>query len=162
MAEPRTIKVSAIARVEGEGALNVVVRDGQVVTAELNIYEPPRFFEAFLRGREVRRGDRHRGPYLRHLPRRVPDERAHAGWRKHSASRCRQGFANCDDLLYCGEWIESHGLHVYMLHAPDFLGFDNGIALAAKHRDVVEPLLANEEDRQPHSGCARRPGHSPD
>ena len=23
-------------------------------------------------------------------------------------------------LLYCGEWIESHTLHIYMLHAPDF------------------------------------------
>ena len=54
MSEPRTIRVSAIARVEGEGALNVTVRDGVVVAAELNIYEPPRFFEAFLRGREVR------------------------------------------------------------------------------------------------------------
>ena len=54
MAEPRTIRVSAISRVEGEGALNITVRDGQLVTAQLNIYEPPRFFEAFLRGREVR------------------------------------------------------------------------------------------------------------
>src|SRR5262249_14211203 len=44
-------------------------------------------------------------------------------------------------LLYCGEWIESHALHIYLLHAPDFLGFESGISLAAKHRDVVEKGL---------------------
>ena len=33
-------------------------------------------------------------------------------------------------LLYCGEWIESHALHVYMLHAPDFLGYDGAVELA--------------------------------
>ena len=31
-------------------------------------------------------------------------------------------------LLYCGEWIESHALHIYMLHAPDFLGYESAIA----------------------------------
>ena len=47
----RQLTVAGLARVEGEGALRVTVRDGQVEQAELNIYEPPRFFEAFLRGR---------------------------------------------------------------------------------------------------------------
>ena len=40
-------------------------------------------------------------------------------------------------LLYCGEWIESHALHIYLLHAPDFLGYESGISLAADHREVV-------------------------
>src|SRR5210317_412794 len=48
----KTIKVDYLARVEGEGALKVVVRDGKVQSAELSIFEPPRFFEAFLRGRD--------------------------------------------------------------------------------------------------------------
>ena len=30
-------------------------------------------------------------------------------------------------LIYCGEWIESHPLHVYLLHAPDFLGYEDAI-----------------------------------
>ena len=47
----RTLRVSALTRVEGEGALNVELRDGVPEVVELNIYEPPRFFEAFLRGR---------------------------------------------------------------------------------------------------------------
>ena len=45
-------------------------------------------------------------------------------------------------LLYCGEWIESHTLHVYMLHAPDFLGYHGAIEMAADHRERVEQGLA--------------------
>ena len=52
MNESRTLKVPALARVEGEGALLLEMRDGKVETARLEIYEPPRFYEAFLRGRD--------------------------------------------------------------------------------------------------------------
>jgi coenzyme F420-reducing hydrogenase alpha subunit len=41
-------------------------------------------------------------------------------------------------LLYCGEWIESHTLHVHLLHAPDFLGCEGAIDLARDHRAEVE------------------------
>ena len=44
-------------------------------------------------------------------------------------------------LLYCGEWIESHALHVYMLHAPDFLGYASAIELAGVAPEVVERAL---------------------
>jgi hypothetical protein len=44
-------------------------------------------------------------------------------------------------LLYCGEWIESHALHVYMLHAPDFLGYESAIHMAADHLEVVKKAL---------------------
>ena len=44
-------------------------------------------------------------------------------------------------LLYCGEWIESHALHIFLLHAPDFLGYESGISMAADHREVVEKGL---------------------
>src|SRR6266581_2074693 len=47
----RTLAVRALARVEGEGAMHVRVRGGTVEDVRLEIYEPPRFFEAFLRGR---------------------------------------------------------------------------------------------------------------
>ena len=45
-------------------------------------------------------------------------------------------------LLYCGEWIESHGLHVYMLHAPDFLGYPGAIELAKDEPEIVKRGLA--------------------
>jgi coenzyme F420-reducing hydrogenase alpha subunit len=47
----RTINVDVLARVEGEGALRLVTDGTTVREAELRIFEPPRFFEAFLRGR---------------------------------------------------------------------------------------------------------------
>ena len=50
----RTLRVAGLARVEGEGALHVRTKDGRVEDVALNIYEPPRFFEAFLRGRDYR------------------------------------------------------------------------------------------------------------
>lgn len=47
----RVLHVGSLSRVEGEGALHLRVVDGTVEEARLQIYEPPRFFEAFLRGR---------------------------------------------------------------------------------------------------------------
>ncbi|MCE9562852.1 MAG: Ni/Fe hydrogenase subunit alpha [Planctomycetes bacterium] len=137
MAEPRTIKISAIARVEGEGALNVTVRDGVVVAAELNIYEPPRFFEAFLRGREIREITDIVARICGICPVAYQMSAAHA-LEKALGVSVPAGVRELRRLLYCGEWIESHALHVYMLHAPDFMGFESGIAMAAKHRDIVE------------------------
>ena len=47
----KTIKVDYIARVEGEGALYLKIKNNEVSDVRLEIFEPPRFFEAFLRGR---------------------------------------------------------------------------------------------------------------
>ncbi len=73
MAERELVTASPLARVEGEGALHVRLRDGRVEDVRLRIYEPPRFFEAFLRGRALHRGARHHRADLRHLPGRLPD-----------------------------------------------------------------------------------------
>ena len=115
---------------------------------QLRIYEPPRFFEAFLRGRALHRAAGHHRAHLRHLPGRLPDERAARPWRTPAASRSTSQIRALRRLLYCGEWIESHALHVYMLHAPDFLGYDGAIEMASDHRDVVERALRAEEGGQ--------------
>ena len=47
----RTIRVDYIARVEGESSLELSIRNGKVDAVRLSIFEPPRFFEALLRGR---------------------------------------------------------------------------------------------------------------
>jgi coenzyme F420-reducing hydrogenase alpha subunit len=135
--DSRTIRVEAITRVEGEGALNVTVQEGMVVAAQLNIYEPPRFFEAFLRGRAVREVTDIVARICGICPVAYQMSAAHA-LEKALGVHVPSGVRELRRLLYCGEWIESHALHVYMLHAPDFLGFENGIALAAQHRPVVE------------------------
>jgi coenzyme F420-reducing hydrogenase alpha subunit len=135
--EPRTIRVSAITRVEGEGALNVTVRGGRVEAVQLNICEPPRFFEAFLRGREVREVTDIVARICGICPVAYQMSAAHA-LEKALGVALPPGVRELRRILYCGEWIESHALHVYMLHAPDFLGFDSAIGMAAKHRDAVE------------------------
>ncbi len=133
----RTIKVETLARVEGEGALYVKLKGDQVQDVQLKIYEPPRFFEAFLRGRHFSE---------------LPDIVARICGicpvaYQMSALHAIEGALGVEidpsvrllrRLFYCGEWIESHALHVYMLHAPDFLGYPDGIAMAANHRAIVE------------------------
>ncbi|MDP4013064.1 MAG: Ni/Fe hydrogenase subunit alpha [Candidatus Nanopelagicales bacterium] len=136
----RILRVKALARVEGEGALKVTIRGDEVVQAELTIYEPPRFFEAFLRGRSYEE---------------PPDITARICGIcpvAYQMSACRaiedacgvkvEGqIADLRRLLYCGEWIESHALHIYLLHAPDFLGVSSAIDLAVTHREIVEQAL---------------------
>ncbi|MDQ7041674.1 MAG: Ni/Fe hydrogenase subunit alpha [Rhodothermus sp.] len=136
----RTIRVEALARVEGEGALYVRIRNNQVADVRLRIYEPPRFFEAFLRGRS----------FLE-----APDITARICGIcpvAYQMSACTAMENACEvkvdgplrllrRLLYCGEWIESHALHVFMLHAPDFLGYESAFEMARDYPDRVRQGL---------------------
>jgi coenzyme F420-reducing hydrogenase alpha subunit len=135
-AKTRTITVNTLARVEGEGALRVTVKDGAVRDVELKIFEPPRYFEAFLQGRHFDE---------------VPDIVARicgicpVAYQMSAIHALEQIFGlriagplrDLRRLIYCGEWIESHALHVYLLQAPDFLGYDSAIVMAKDHAAAV-------------------------
>lgn len=135
--DTRTLSVGTLTRVEGEGALHVTLKDGVLDSVELSIYEPPRFFEAFLRGRAYTE---------------PPDLTARVCGIcpvAYQTSACNAIEEACgvqvdDDLielrrlLYCGEWINSHVLHIYLLHAPDFLGYPDIIGMSRDHAQVVE------------------------
>ena len=108
----------------------------------LQIYEPPRFFEALLRGRGHTEPPGHHRPHLRDLPGRLPDERLPRRSRTPAGSTVDGPIADLRRLLYCGEWISSHALHIYLLHAPDFLGYPGAVELASDHRTLVERGLA--------------------
>ncbi len=137
----KTIKVDYLARVEGEGALNVVIRDGEVKSAELRIFEPPRFFEAFLRGRAFGEAPDITARICGICPVAYQMSSVHAMENALGVTVGGQLRA-LRRLLYCGEWIESHGLHIYMLHAPDFLGYEGAIEMAKDHADLVKRGLA--------------------
>jgi coenzyme F420-reducing hydrogenase alpha subunit len=121
--------------------MDVRLRDGQVEDVRLRIYEPPRFFEAFLRGRAYTE---------------VPDITARicgicpvayqmssiAAMEDACGVEAPRAVRDLRRLLYCGEWVESHSLHVFMLHAPDFLGYSNAFEMARDHRAIVEGGLA--------------------
>jgi coenzyme F420-reducing hydrogenase alpha subunit len=137
MSEERTYRVDLMTRVEGEGRFVLRMKGGRVMAAELSIFEAPRFFEAFLRGRSLFE---------------VPDLTARIcgicpiAYQMSSARALEAALGlvttpaieRLRRLLYCGEWIESHALHVFMLHAPDFLGYESAIEMAKDHKAVVE------------------------
>lgn len=136
----KTIKVDYLARVEGEGALKVVIRDGAVRKAELSIFEPPRFFEAFMRGRGYTEAPDITARICGICPVAYQMSTVHA--MEDALGATVDGpLRGLRRLLYCGEWIESHTLHVYMLHAPDFLGYAGAIEMARDHGDVVRKGL---------------------
>ena len=133
----RTIEVGTLTRVEGEASLRIEIRAGEVVDLQLAIFEPPRFFEAFLRGRHAEEAPDITARICGICPVAYQMSAAHAlerafGIEVHPSVRALRR------LLYCGEWIESHALHVHMLAAPDFLDCDSVVTLAAKDREAVE------------------------
>jgi len=132
----KTIKVNYLARVEGEGALKVVVRDGKVQAAELNIFEPPRFFEAMLRGRSYLEAPDITARICGICPVAYQMSAVHAVEDALGVS-VPEPIRLLRRLLYCGEWIESHALHIFLLHAPDFLGYENAMDMAKDHGDAV-------------------------
>jgi len=133
----KTIKVDYLARVEGEGALHVNINGSKVEDVRLEIFEPPRFFEAFLQGRQYTE---------------TPDIVARicgicpVAYQMSAVHALENAFGipvtgtlrDLRRMLYCGEWIESHVLHIYMLHAPDFLGYEGAIEMAKDHPEIVE------------------------
>jgi len=143
MAESRSVslRVPVLARVEGEGALELDVRDGRIAHVALRIFEPPRLFEKLLEGRAFDE---------------VPDIVARicgicpVAYQMSAVHALERLFGTPIDpatralrrLLYCGEWIESHALHIHLLAAPDFLGFRDAIAMAKSHPQAVARGLA--------------------
>ena len=137
----RTIKVDYIARVEGESSLDLRVRNGAVEAVHLSIFEPPRFFEALLRGRGYMEVLDIVARICGICPIAYQMSGVHAiedalGMAIDAPIRALRR------LFYCGEWIQSHSLHIAMLHAPDFLGYPDAIAMARDHGEAVERALA--------------------
>jgi len=140
--QARTIRVGALARVEGEGALHLAMRDGKVDLVKLEIYEPPRFFEAFLRGRDFREVPDITARICGICPVAYQMSACHALEKAMSiANDVDPAIRTLRNLLYCGEWIESHVLHIFMLHLPDFLGYESAISMAADHAPTVKRAL---------------------
>lgn len=133
----KTLKVDYLARVEGEGALYIKITDKKVSDVKLKIFEPPRFFEAFLRGRNFTEAPDITARVCGICPIAYQMSAVHAMEEALGVTVGGQLRA-LRRLIYCGEWIESHVLHIYMLHAPDFLGYPDAIQMAKDHPQVVQ------------------------
>jgi coenzyme F420-reducing hydrogenase alpha subunit len=131
-----SIHVPVLTRVEGEGALHLRIQAGRIEELKLRIYEPPRFFEKFLEGRSYHE---------------VPDMVARicgicpVAYQITAVQTLEKLFGVVPPpwakamrrAMYCGEWIQSHSLHIHLLAAPDFFGYDSAIAMAKDHPEVV-------------------------
>jgi len=134
-------EVGQLTRVEGEGSLDLRVAADGTVAAQLRIFEAPRYFERLVVGR-------------------TPDEVIDIVARicgicpvayQMSAVHAFEHLLEVEidpavrllrRLLYCGEWIESHALHIFLLHAPDFLGYPSALEMAHDHLELVSRGLS--------------------
>jgi sulfhydrogenase subunit alpha len=132
----RHFEIGQLTRVEGEGSLDLRVAADGTVAAQLRIFEAPRYFERLVIGR-------------------TPDEVLDIVARicgicpvayQMSAVHAFESLFEVEidpevrrlrRLLYCGEWIESHALHIFLLHAPDFLGYPSALDMAKDHLELV-------------------------
>jgi coenzyme F420-reducing hydrogenase alpha subunit len=136
----RTIRVDYLARVEGEGSLLIKLKGDRVTDVKLKIFEPPRLFEAFLRGRHYSEVPDIVARICGICPVAYQMSAVHAIERAMDVT-IDPAIRLLRRLFYCGEWIESHALHVFLLHAPDFLGYPDAIQMARDHRGLVEQGL---------------------
>jgi coenzyme F420-reducing hydrogenase alpha subunit len=130
------IHVPVLTRVEGEGALKIDVANGAIQNLVLNIYEPPRLFEKFVEGYEC-------DQVIDMVARICGICPVAYQMSAVQAYESLFGFEPPDWMrdmrraMYCGEWLQSHALHIHLLAAPDFLGFDSAIAMASDYPDAV-------------------------
>jgi coenzyme F420-reducing hydrogenase alpha subunit len=131
-----SIHVPVLTRVEGEGALDLRIDNGEIAELRLRIFEPPRYFEKFLEG---------------HHYSEIPDMVARicgicpVAYQVTAAQALEKLFGVELDpwaramrrVFYCGEWIQSHSLHIHLLAAPDFFGCSSAIELARIAPDAV-------------------------
>ena len=135
--QEKRVKVEYLTRVEGEGGLHIRVDNGEVRELKLSIFEPPRFFEGFLRGRSLQEVPDITARICGICPVAYQMSAVHA---LEAALGVKPGpeIRMLRRLLYCAEWQESHALHIYLLHAPDFLGYESAVSLAADYPQEVE------------------------
>jgi coenzyme F420-reducing hydrogenase alpha subunit len=137
----RTLTVDVLARVEGEGSLQIRIRNGQLAGVQFKIFEPPRLFEAFLRGRKFTEAPDLTARICGICPIAYQMSAAHA--MEQACGVTVDGpLRALRRLIYCGEWIESHVLHIFLLHAPDFLGYESALHMARDHGPLVQRALA--------------------
>ena len=137
----RIVRTDYLARVEGEGAMYVKLSGRDVQDVKLRIYEPPRFFEALLRGRAFTEAPDITSRICGICPIAYQMSAVRAMEDACGVAIDAGPLRDLRRLIYFAEWIESHSLHVYMLHAPDFLGYTSAIEMARDHREIVEQGL---------------------
>ena len=134
---PRRLRIPLLSRVEGRGALDLDIDGERVADLKLRLVDPPRLFERLLQGYGY-------------------DQVVDAVARicglcpvayQITAAQAFERLFECEvspwvramrRVLYCGEWLQSHALHVHLLAAPDFLGVDDALGMTVGHAAALQ------------------------
>jgi coenzyme F420-reducing hydrogenase alpha subunit len=134
------ITVPYVTRVEGHGNIVIDMREGKLVRSHLQVVEPPRYFEAMIKGY----------PYtdialitsricgICSVGHQVTSLKA---TEKALGIQVSEQTILLRKLLVYGATMQSHVLHIYFLAAPDLLGVPSVVPLATSHPDVVKMAL---------------------
>ena len=135
-----SIKVPYVTRVEGHGNIVVDLKDGKLVKSVLEIVEPPRYFEAMMKG-------------YSYSDAAVISSRicgiCSVGHQMTSVKATEKalGFEISDQtvllrkLLIYGATMQSHILHIFFLAAPDLFNAPSVVPLAKTHPETVKMAL---------------------
>ncbi|MFW9863885.1 MAG: Ni/Fe hydrogenase subunit alpha [Candidatus Thorarchaeota archaeon] len=134
------INIKPLARVEGNGGIRVEISDNKIANVEVQILEGPRLFEALVIGKtpEENLNLVPRICAICNLSHKYASLRALEKALEVEVPEATNLFRH---FMHYGEMIESHSLHLYFLALPDFLGFDNAIAMAENHGPLVTQAL---------------------
>ncbi|NHJ85262.1 MAG: Ni/Fe hydrogenase subunit alpha [Asgard group archaeon] len=134
------ITIDHVARIEGKAGIEVTISNDTLEELKVNIFEGPRFFEAITIGKPIEEATA--------IFPRVCSFCAAA--HKITALQATENALNIKpseqtfklrELMYLGDVIESHTLHLFLLALPDFLGFPGAFSMSKKYPEAVNSAL---------------------
>jgi coenzyme F420-reducing hydrogenase alpha subunit len=141
------MEVKPLTRVEGEGSLKLVIKDGNIQDILINIFEPPRFFESILKGK--------RFDVIPDITARIcgicPVAYQMSGVQAVESIfdvNVSKEIENLRRIFYYGEWIHSHAIHVFFMHLPDFLGLSSFFDFLKTNPDLSKKALIIKQTGQ--------------
>lgn len=144
MPSKKKIIIEPLARVEGHGGIKVEIKDNKISNVEVRILEGPRLFEELVVGKTPQE-DLSIVPRICAICNLSHKYAALRGLEKAVGVKADATTKLYRELMHHGEMIESHSLHIYFLALPDFLGYDNAVAMADKYGDTVVKALQTKK-----------------
>ena len=133
----RELNIDRLTRVEGHGAVDIVIENERLKEIKLRFTEGPRFFEFITRER-----------LYTEIPKIVSRicGICYVSHRLASSMAVEDAFGVkvtpeielLRKLLVVGEYLESHALHLYFLALPDYMGYPSAVAMLADYPNIVK------------------------
>ena len=134
----REIRNDHLARIEGKAG--VIVEIGEKINARINVTEGPRFFEVLARNRKYEDVPSicSRICSFCSVPHKLTPIEAIENALGIEVSEQIKELRN---ILYFGNVVESHALHLLLFVFPDYLGFTDAFSMAKNYPDLMRKGL---------------------